>query len=171
MKKPPNLKRFFIRVALAIAVPASVLPAWALDVEGVWLTPATTSKVAITDCGDGTPCGSIAWIDSAALRPDQIAAGGAWDENNPDESLRKRPLIGVTILNNFQRKNNQWKKGRIYDPNDGKSYRSNIRLKNNGTLEVKGCVGPFCQTQIWTPTTLDALPTDASAKTPEGDAS
>ena len=42
-----------------------------------------------------------------------------------------------------------WWRGRIYDPKNGKSYRSIIRRKGPGVLEVKGCIGPFCQTQVW----------------------
>jgi len=34
-------------------------------------------------------------------------------------------------------------------PKNGKSYRSIIRRKGPGVLEVKGCIGPFCQTQVW----------------------
>nr|WP_245805975.1 DUF2147 domain-containing protein [Erythrobacter donghaensis] len=33
-------------------------------------------------------------------------------------------------------------------PESGKSYRSVIRRKGANALEVKGCVGPFCQTQV-----------------------
>jgi len=161
------IKNLPIALMSAVILSALATPAFSLDVEGVWLTPAQTSKVAIIDCGDGTPCGTIAWIDQTALRPDQIAAGGAWDENNPDQSKQKRPLIGVTILSEFERKKNQWKKGRIYDPNDGKTYRSVIRLKDDGTLEVKGCIGPFCQAQIWTKTSLDTIADEDTGETVE----
>ncbi|MCY3672067.1 MAG: DUF2147 domain-containing protein, partial [Alphaproteobacteria bacterium] len=43
-----------------------------------------------------------------------------------------------------------WKGGRIYNPENGKTYRSNLRLKGADTLRVSGCVFIFCETQIWT---------------------
>ena len=40
-------------------------------------------------------------------------------------------------------------RGTIYDPKAGKSYRSVLRRLDANRLEVKGCIGPFCQTQVW----------------------
>ena len=42
-------------------------------------------------------------------------------------------------------------RGAIYDPKRGKTYRSELKRRDANTLEVKGCIGPFCQTQVWTP--------------------
>jgi uncharacterized protein (DUF2147 family) len=39
--------------------------------------------------------------------------------------------------------------GTIYNPQNGKSYRSKMALAADGTLKVSGCVAIFCQTQIW----------------------
>ena len=58
-------------------------------------------------------------------------------------------LMGMAILTKFTEENDLWR-GEIYDPESGKTYRSVIRRKSPTKLEVKGCVGPFCQTQIWT---------------------
>ena len=116
----------------------------ALDVYGVWLTDKENSKVEIADCGDSTPCGRIVWIDA----PD---ADTLLDAENPDEALRARPLMELVILNGFEAKKDQWKKGTIYDPETGKSYGSKLRRLEDGTLEVKGCIGPLCQKRIWTP--------------------
>ena len=164
-RKTAILRKTAIVTFLTLAFTA---PSFALDVEGVWLTDEKTSKIEITDCGDGTPCGKIAWIDEAALSPEQIAAGGAKDKNNPDPALRDQFLVGVTMVDGFERKKDRWKNGRIYDPNDGKSYRSALRLKKDGTLEVKGCIGPFCRSLIWTPSTLEDLAT--SDTSPAADA-
>ncbi|OYW82850.1 MAG: hypothetical protein B7Z22_13475 [Hyphomonas sp. 32-62-5] len=32
-----------------------------------------------------------------------------------------------------------------------KTYDSRLKRLGDGTLEVKGCIGPVCQTQIWKP--------------------
>ncbi len=115
----------------------------ALDVYGAWLTEKQNSVVVVSQC-DATPCGEIVWIDA----PD---AASLTDVENPDEALRGRPLLGLEMLYGFEAKKDQWKKGRIYDPETGKTYGSRLRRLDDGSLQVKGCIGPVCQTQIWTP--------------------
>jgi uncharacterized protein (DUF2147 family) len=44
----------------------------------------------------------------------------------------------------------RWIDGQIYNPEDGNSYRSILEPGPGDTLKVKGCLGPFCQTQTWT---------------------
>jgi len=113
------------------------------NVWGVWLNPDETAKIEITDCSDATPCGKIIWVTHEGNENPP-------DANNPDPELATRPLTGVKMLHSFSRKNTKWANGKIYNPEDGKSYKSSIRTKDDGTLEVKGCLGPFCKTQIWT---------------------
>ncbi len=112
------------------------------DVTGDWLTVGGKAKVTISDCGDGTPCGEIAWLDP-------VSAEGDIDGNNPDPALRERPLVGVMMLWGFKEKKGRWIKGQIYNPEDGKTYGSRIELETHSILKVKGCVGPICKTQIW----------------------
>ena len=42
-------------------------------------------------------------------------------------------------------------RGTIYDPRNGKTYKSIVSKNTDGTLAVKGCIAFFCQTQKWTP--------------------
>ena len=55
-------------------------------------------------------------------------------------SLHNQPLLGLRILSGLQRKDSlTFAEGEITDPDDGKSYRCNIRLSEDGnTLEVTG---------------------------------
>lgn len=137
-------------MATAFALPAYAAPH---DVQGVWLTEDGGSKIIIEDCGDGTPCGRIAWINPDNVVPENQGAI-LLDANNPDLALRDQTLIGLVILDGFRRGGKRWKRGNIYDPESGKSYGSGIKLDEDGTLRVKGCIGPLCQTQTWTPTTF-----------------
>ena len=70
------------------------------------------------------------------------------DVHNPDAKLRNRKLLGLPILTGFSEDGAVWR-GTIYDPKSGKSYRSVLRRLDGDRLEVKGCIGPFCQTQVW----------------------
>ena len=126
----------------------------ALDVYGAWLTQKQNSVVVISQC-DAAPCGEIVWIDA----PD---ADALTDTENPDAALRARPLLGLKMLYGFEAKKDQWKKGRIYDPETGKTYGARLRRLEDGALQVKGCIGPICQTQIWTPSEMKAAAETAS---------
>ena len=118
-------------------------PVMAADpISGRWVTEDKDAVVAIGDCGAST-CGTIARF--LITPPDGLDQR---DINNPDRNLRTRKLLGLPILTGFKKDDDLWR-GRIYDPNTGKSYRSVVRRKDANTLEVKGCIGPFCQTQIW----------------------
>lgn len=114
-----------------------------LDVYGLWQLESGAVDVRVADCGDGTPCGSMARVQS-----DQD--GEAVDRFNPDPEKASEPLVGLVMLEGFRRGKTSWKNGSIYNAKNGKTYRSNIKLREDGTLQVKGCVGPICRTQIWT---------------------
>lgn len=118
-------------------------PALAADsINGRWVTEDRDAIVEIKRCGNVT-CGTIARF--LVTPPDGLDQR---DINNPTPRLRTRRLLGLPILTNFREESDLWR-GRIYDPNDGRSYRSVIRRTGPNTIEVRGCIGPFCQAQTW----------------------
>lgn len=127
-------------LSIAMSAPASA----AAPISGLWLTTEKDSIVEIGPCGAAL-CGRIARI----LKPNP--KGPPRDTNNPDPALRNRPIQGLAILSGFRDAGKNWQ-GTAYDPRAGKSYRSYLTLMRDGTLEVKGCLGPFCRTKSWTPT-------------------
>lgn len=135
------MKRIILSLSLAMGFSAA--HADPSDVAGYWLTEAGNAVVEIADCGDGTPCGNIAWFD-------QTDAEANTDIYNPDAALRDRSILGLQLLWGFSRRNDRWRRGKIYDPEEGKTYGSGIRINDEGELKVKGCIGPLCQTQTWT---------------------
>ncbi|MEO0817120.1 MAG: DUF2147 domain-containing protein [Pseudomonadota bacterium] len=124
------------------------------DVFGIWLTEAGSAKLEISDCGDGSPCGRVVWMDPAAMRPG-LTPETATDENNPDPALRDTPVLGLLMLSDFDARRRDWRGGKIYDPESGRTYGSRLKKLEDGTLQVKGCIGPICQTQVWTASVLD----------------
>jgi uncharacterized protein (DUF2147 family) len=127
-----------LAAGLALAVPASA----AEPVSGRWLTAEKDAVIVIAPCGKAL-CGTI---EKFLVAPPQ--GNDQRDINNPDPAKRKRRLLGTAILSAFTADGDVWR-GQIYDPKNGKSYRSIIRRKAADVLEVKGCIGPFCQTQVW----------------------
>jgi uncharacterized protein (DUF2147 family) len=65
------------------------------------------------------------------------------DFNNPDANLRSRSRLGLQILSGLKyvTKDNQWQNGRIYDPDNGKTYDCYAWFDNDpNTLYLKGYV-------------------------------
>ena len=135
----------FALLILSLVAPfgLALTPAHAAEpVSGRWVTEEKDAVVAIAPCGKAI-CGTI---DRFLVAPPQGL--DQRDVNNPEPRLRTRKLLGMPILTSFVADGNLWR-GRIYDPKSGKSYRSILRRKGPNVLEVKGCIGPFCQTQLW----------------------
>jgi len=134
------MKRLLALALLAGAVaPAFAAP---VPVTGHWTTVEGKALVEIGACG-AQLCGHIVRI----LKP--TPGRVQTDIENPDKTLRNRPLAGLTLLSGFTADGDIWK-GKIYDPESGKTYRSELR-RTGDTLNVKGCLfGPLCKTQLWT---------------------
>lgn len=135
------MKRLFALVALVTAAPLLA----AQPIEGRWMTAEKDAVITIDDCGSSL-CGKI----TRFLVPPPQGADQR-DVNNSNASLRNRKLLGMPVLTGFSKDDDVWR-GQIYDPKSGKTYRSIVRRKSANQLEVKGCIGPFCQTQVWTKT-------------------
>ena len=126
-------------------------------VIGYWET--SESIVEISECGDKL-CGTIrSLLVEEGTNPESIL-----DSNNIDIKLQSRPLVGVNILEGFNNKldsNNKLKGGMIYNPRDGKVYKSKIYLLDDGNLRVEGCIFFICDGEEWKPL-IDTLNSDDS---------
>ena len=134
-------------LGLALLAPAlghSAGPAEGANaIEGVWVTSDGEGYVEITHAS-GVYQGTIIGGPDGPPR---------FDDNNPDPQLRDRPLLGLTIMTGFTPNGEgKWTGGRIYDPNNGKTYKCTLELAKDGTLKVRGYVGIswFGRTETWT---------------------
>lgn len=125
---------------MSMAAPAMA----AVPVQGRWYTAEKDSIIHIAQCG-AVVCGKVAKVLKGPP-----GGGRAVDANNPNPALRSRPIEGITLLTGFQDSGDEWQ-GEIYDPRAGKTYKSFLKKQPDGTLRVKGCVGPFCRTMTFTP--------------------
>ena len=132
------MKKLLALAALCAAAPLLA----AQPVDGQWLTQDRDAVITIGECGKSV-CGRISRF---LVAPPQGA--DQRDVNNKNPKLRSRKLLGMPVLTGFTEDGDEWR-GQIYDPKSGKTYRSIIRRVNATTLEVKGCIGPFCQSQTW----------------------
>ncbi|HEU5137672.1 MAG TPA: DUF2147 domain-containing protein [Steroidobacteraceae bacterium] len=119
------------RVWISVLLASVALQVHSQEIFGEWWTPGFNARVLIYPCGEKA-CGKITW---------------AWEDRPPDIADEK-PLVGQIIFAGLQRKESAWE-GRIYNPEDGRSYASEVGILTSSTLEVSGCVLMFCKRQVW----------------------
>lgn len=108
-------------------------------VIGIWLTQDKDCKVEISKSKDGKFHGAIVW-----LKEPNRNGKPKMDDKNPDTKLRTRPTLGLQLLSgfSFDKDDNEWSDGTIYDPKSGKTYKCLLWFeKDLNTLHVKGFIG------------------------------
>jgi Delta7-sterol 5-desaturase len=133
-----------LAAALLLAAPA-VAGEPASAVHGDWLTEGARAIVRVAPCGERL-CGRIVWLWQSRDETGQPMT----DRENPDTERRRRPLVGVDLLSGFRSTApGQWSDGTIYNPEDGRSYKANLRLDSAEEMTVEGCVLFICKKQLW----------------------
>lgn len=121
------------------------------DFLGDWKTE-DGDTVEIYKCGDDTYCGKItALVEPNYEDGDEMAGKPKVDRENPDESKRTTPIMGLVFMKDFTFKKGILADGTIYDPNNGKTYKCKISLNKNGKLKVRGYIGVSLigRTAVW----------------------
>ena len=141
------MKRFFLLSFLIFLQLTSKSYAVEADaIIGEWYTDSEKSIVEIQKC-DYTYCGKITWLKE----PTYEDGTEKIDKENPNPSKRNTPIIGLTIVQGFRYKGkNKWGDGKIYDPENGKTYSCKMKLENN-KLKVRGFIGISLigRTTVW----------------------
>ena len=83
--------------------------------------------------------GKIVWLKE----PNEPETGlPKLDDENEDESLRTRPVMGLILLKDFiYDGDGEWEDGTIYDPKNGSTYDCYMRLDDQGVLKIRGYIG------------------------------
>ncbi|WP_425259170.1 DUF2147 domain-containing protein [Rubrivivax sp. RP6-9] len=137
-------QRLLLALALGLLAAKGSLAGGASDLAGHWRTDRYGALVQITDCGDGTPCGRLTWLDP------RVTQGTTHDVRNGDPGQRGRALLGLPILWGFASGKDGWRDGRLYNPADGMTFRAHLGLLSSSALRVTGCLGPLCRSEVWT---------------------
>jgi uncharacterized protein (DUF2147 family) len=113
------------------AVSLGVTPAKKInpnEIIGIYWSPKKDAKIEIYKKGERY-FGRTVW-----------AANPRKDTKNPNESLRKRDLLGIDLLTNFSFDDGSYEDGKIYDPENGKTYDCKMTLSGD-KLKVRGYIG------------------------------
>ncbi|MDB5088953.1 MAG: hypothetical protein JWR09_2947 [Mucilaginibacter sp.] len=142
-------RKHFIRLILVILTFISVnisAKAQADKIEGLWYNDIKSAKIQITKESNGKFYGKVVWLKEPLKNGKPKV-----DELNADEKLRTRPRLGLQVLTDFVKDgDNKYTDGKIYDPNNGKTYSCNITYKGK-TLAIRGYIGIslFGRTTTW----------------------
>jgi uncharacterized protein (DUF2147 family) len=118
------------------------------DILGVWLNEDKDAHVEIYKEGDKY-FGKIVWLK---FPNDEETGKPKVDDENPDESLQNKPILGLLLLKDFEFDDDEWDSGTIYDPKNGKTYDCYMVLKDKDNLKIRGYVGISLlgRTTYWT---------------------
>lgn len=128
--------------AIALFAGLTALPVWADEASpiGLWknlddVSGKPRALIRITE-SNGTLQGRI---EKVFLAPTE--------DPNPkcdkcEGALKNAPIVGLVILSGLTKDGDEYVGGQILDPDNGKVYRSTLRLTNNGKkLSVRGYIG------------------------------
>ena len=147
---------FFATVPLFAGDGDAILGVWATDPDG----EGGQAHIEIHTVGD-LYSGKIVWLEEplyTAEDEDGEEGEPKVDKNNPDPALQNRPIMGLELMMGFKFDGKgTWKKGTIYDPDNGKTYKCKIKIGDDGVLNVRGFIGisMLGRTSLWTRVEVD----------------
>ena len=129
------------------------------QVMGKWITEKADNGnqivVEIYKTADNKYNGRIVELTIPVYTEGEFAGKEKMDLENPDEKLKNRTLRGIDFVSDFDysEKEDKFENGKIYNPINGKTYNSYMKLQKDGRLLVKGSIdkkGIIGKKQYWT---------------------
>jgi len=114
---------------------------------GLWEVGSGKARIKVTKYGDKYG-GKIVWLRDPLDEKGEKKV----DKNNPEETKRTMPLLGLNNLLGFSYKEKgEYSGGTIYDPENGNTYNCVINLEDENTIQVRGYIGVqlFGRTDTW----------------------
>lgn len=107
------------------------------DILGVWLVGSKDAHIKIFRIGNEF-VGEIVWVKDPI---DPKTGKPQLDVNNPEPSLRSRPVLGMRLMKGLDFEDGEWIDGDIYDANSGKIYSCQIEKISKDEIELTGYIG------------------------------
>lgn len=139
------MKRFSLFLLALFALPLALL---AQSPVGTWTNEAKEAQFEIFEQG-GKLYGKIVSLKE----PNDKDGKPKTDVNNPSEAQKSKPLVGLVFLKGFtDAGSGRWENGSIYDPKNGKTYKSYMQMTGANKIEVRGFIGfsMLGRSQNWT---------------------
>lgn len=122
------------------------------DILGIWFNEEKDAKVKIY-LENEKYYGKVIWLEEP-IDPD--TGNPKLDDENSDEELAKRPIMGMLLMTAFVFDgDDEWEDGEIYDPKSGNNYSCFMKFDSKDVLKVRGFIGIswIGRTTYWTKTT------------------
>ena len=132
-------------VILALTLVSAAAPTSAEELIGTWLTANSDAHIRVAKCGKSM-CGTVVWLRDAV---DPKTGQPPVDDKNPNVSLRSRKILGIRIFAMDEDAGGAWAGG-IYNSDDGKTYAGRLVPRGEAEVEVQGCAGSLCGSEVWT---------------------
>jgi uncharacterized protein (DUF2147 family) len=145
--------KFFLPLLFAFIMMGSVdvMAQSADDICGFWTTEGGKSIVKIYKKSDGKYYAMIMWLKE----PTYDDGTKKRDKENPDASLRDRPVVGLEIMKGFEwdGDDKEWNGDHLYDPESGNTYKGTMTLNedDHDVMDLRGYVGITLigRTSVW----------------------
>lgn len=143
MQKYSSLRRLFLSLAFTLLSALGLAAQQPADaILGTYMTEGGKAKIVVSKQGTRY-IGTLVWT----------RRGDVLDSKNPDKAEAEKKLVGKVILHDLQHDEDaDYKGGKIYDPESGKTYSCKATRQADGNLKVRGFIGAslFGRTTLWT---------------------
>ncbi|MEM0996459.1 MAG: DUF2147 domain-containing protein [Bacteroidota bacterium] len=112
---------------------------------GTWANEEGTSHLKIYQNGNRYHA-KIVWL----AEPNDRQGHAKKDVNNPNSSLRNRPVLGLDVITGLRYEEGRWVSGTLYAPRKGKTVNCNVYLKADGSIKLKVWKSMYSNTQTLT---------------------
>lgn len=143
MQKHSSLRRLFLSLGFVLLSALGLAAQQPADaILGTYMTEGGKAKIVVSKQGTRY-IGTLVWT----------RRGDVLDSKNPDKTEAEKKLVGKVILRDLKHDEDaDYKGGKIYDPESGKTYSCKATRQADGNLKVRGFIGAslFGRTTLWT---------------------
>jgi len=143
MQKHSSLRRLFLSLGFVLLSALGLEAQQPADaILGTYMTEGGKAKIVVSKQGTRY-IGTLVWT----------RRGDVLDSKNPDKTEAEKKLVGKVILHDLQYDEGaDYKGGKIYDPESGKTYSCKATRQADDNLKVRGFIGAslFGRTTLWT---------------------
>ncbi|MRS60064.1 DUF2147 domain-containing protein [Larkinella terrae] len=105
-------------------------------IVGVWESADKDLRIEMHEDKDHRFSGQMIWF---YCPPGTPTMEQCLDSENPDPALRSRSWLGLRVVENLTYQGeNKWGGGKVYDPNTGHTFDTEVRLVKPDQLSVRG---------------------------------
>lgn len=138
--------KYLTSLLLTLTTIAAMPQTKANDITGKWINEEGTAHFEIYKTTDGYSA-KIIWLQNPKTDKDEAKI----DKNNPDKSLRTRPVMNMAIITGltYSSEKNCWISGTIYSPEKGIYADCKVSVSAENELKITASKHLLTTTKKW----------------------